>query len=164
MFDEGIRSIAIGVIHSEHNDPQNTPIQPVFAKECIGRVEIFDSFLPGIQDLDEFSHLYLIYHFHRQESIRLVTKPFLQDVDHGIYATRAPCRPNKIGLSIVELLRCEGGILHIKGVDVLNGTPLLDIKPYISKFDHVSGSRHGWYESVSEEDAQLRGKRGYRKS
>ena len=162
MINDAIHYKAIGIIHSEHIDPKKTPIQPVYAKSCLGTIEILDPYLTGLKDLEGFSHLYLIYHFHREESCHLITKPFLQDIDHGIYATRAPARPNKIGLSIVELIRCEGGILHIGGVDILDGTPLLDIKPYVARFDHISASSHGWYDTVDEETAQVRGKREYR--
>ncbi len=106
--------------------------------------------------------MYLIVHLHKVESVRLTVKPFLQDADHGIFSTRAPFRPNAIGLSVVELLSREGNVLHIDGVDILDGTPLLDIKPYTIKFDSAVSVRNGWYDEVSEEAARRRGLRGYK--
>ena len=97
----------------------------------MGRVEVFPEYAEGLRDLEGFSHVYLIYQFHRTSGTKLTVKPFLQDVERGVFATRAPCRPNPLGLSLVRLVRRDGRVLHIEGVDVLNGTPLLDIKPYI---------------------------------
>ena len=108
------------------------------------------------------SHIYLIFCFHRASSPRLVVKPFLQDVERGVFSTRAPCRPNPVGLSIVRLLGREGNTLHISSVDILDGTPLLDIKPYSTRFDCIEGTRNGWQDEVNEEDARHRGRRGYR--
>jgi len=153
----------VGVIHSEHTVAEKTPIQPVYARGCKGVVEIYPEFEDGLSDLEGFSHLYLIYHFHRAEPAQLLVKPFLQDVMRGIFSTRAPRRPNAIGLSIVELIRREGNALHLDGVDILNGTPLLDIKPYTAKFDCFQTTRNGWQDEVDEETALLRGKRGYKK-
>jgi len=151
----------IGVIHSEHQLAQNTPIQPVYATNCHGWAEIFPEFDEGLRDLEGFSRVYLIYHFHRADSVKLTVKPFLQDVERGVFATRAPSRPNPIGLSVVELLRREGTTLYLKGVDILDGTPLLDIKPYTAKFDRFDTSRNGWQDEVDEETARQRGRRGY---
>jgi len=153
----------IGVIHSEHVIPEQTPIQPVYARGCKGQVEVYPEFEQGLSDLEGFSHLYLIYHFHRAESTQLLVKPFLQDVLRGIFSTRAPRRPNAIGLSIVELVRQEGNVLYLDGVDILDGTPLLDIKPYTAKFDFFQTTCNGWQDEVDEETAQQRGKRGYKK-
>ncbi len=152
----------IGVIHSEHSISQKTPIQPIYAKGCQGRAEIFPEFAEGLRDLDGFSHIYLLYHFHRTESAQLLVKPFLQDVEHGIFATRAPYRPNAIGLSVVELIRREDNVLYLEGMDILDGTPLLDIKPYTAKFDRFETSRNGWQDEVDEEAARDRGRRDYR--
>jgi tRNA (adenine37-N6)-methyltransferase len=151
----------IGVIHSEHAIAEETPIQAAYAKGCRGRAEIFPEYEEGLRDLDGFSHIYLIYHFHLSESVKLIVKPFLQDVERGVFATRAPSRPNMIGLSIVELIRREGKVLYLDGVDILDGTPLLDIKPYIARFDCVQTLRNGWQDEVDEETARKRGKRGY---
>jgi tRNA-Thr(GGU) m(6)t(6)A37 methyltransferase TsaA len=152
---------SIGVIHSEHTIAEKTPIQPVYAKGCMGYVELWPEFAEGLKDLEGFSHIYLVYHFHQCRQIKLTVKPFLQDVDRGIFSTRQPYRPNAIGLSVVELLRVEGNILHLDGMDILDGTPLLDIKPYTAKFDLHNVKKNGWQDEVDEPTAQKRGKRGY---
>jgi tRNA (adenine37-N6)-methyltransferase len=152
----------IGVVHSEHVVDNQTPAQPVYAKGCTGRAEVFPEFAEGLRDIEGFSHIYLLYHFHRADEARLVVKPFLQDAEHGVFATRVPCRPNAIGLSVVELTRREDNVLYLEGVDILDGTPLLDIKPYTAKFDRFDTKRNGWQDSVDEETAQRRGRRGYR--
>ena len=151
---------AIGVIRSGHAVTDQTPIQPVYARGCQGEVEIFPEFAEGLRDLDGFSHIYLVYHFHRSGPAKLVVKPFLQDVDRGVFATRAPCRPNPIGLSIVELSCREGNVLHVNNVDILDGTPLLDIKPYTARFDQIRTARNGWQDTVDEGEARRRGRRG----
>ena len=125
----------IGIIRSEHTNAEKTPIQPVYAKGCKGQVEVFPEFSEWLRDLNGFSHIYLLYDFHQSQTAKLIVKPFLQDVEHGVFATRAPCPPNAIGLSVVEFEKIEGRILHVNGVDILDGTPLLDIKPYTQKFD-----------------------------
>ncbi len=152
----------IGIIRSTHTDPERTPIQSVYAQGCTGRVEVLPEYAEGLKDLDGFSHIILIYHFHRSGLARLTVQPFLQDVERGVFSTRAPCRPNPIGLSIVELVRREGATLHLDGVDILDGTPLLDIKPYVGRFDRIEGTRDGWHHEVNEASAQSRGRRGYR--
>ena len=152
----------IGIIHSEHTIAEETPIQPVYAKGCKGYVELYPEFVDGLRDLSGFSHIYLIYHFHKSREVKLIVKPFLQDVDRGIFSTRAPFRPNPIGLSVVELLGIEGNILHLDGVDILDGTPLLDIKPYTAKFDLRNVTKNGWQDEVDHETAEKRGKRGHR--
>ncbi len=162
-MSEDIVFAPIGVIHSEHTKPSDTPIQPVYAQGCSGRVEILPQYAEGLRDLEGFSHNYLIYQLHKAGPVRLSVKPFLQDVEHGVFATRAPCRPNPIGLSIVRLLRREGAMLHIDGVDVLDGTPLLDIKPYSARFDRIETTRNGWQDEVDEPTARQRGLRGYRR-
>jgi tRNA-Thr(GGU) m(6)t(6)A37 methyltransferase TsaA len=151
----------IGVIRSGHVAAEETPIQPVYAKGCKGQAEVFPEFASGLRDLDGFSHLFLLYHFHLAGPAKLLVRPFLQDVERGIFATRAPCRPNAVGLSIVELVRREGNVLHLDGVDILDGTPLLDIKPYTAKFDRIKTTRNGWGDEVDDETARQRGKRGY---
>ncbi len=153
----------IGIVRSSHQEAEATPIQPVFAGECTGEIEVFPEFAAGLRDLEGFSHIYVLYHFHRAGQMRLLTKPFLQDVDRGIFATRAPCRPNPIGLSILTLLRVEGRILYVSGVDILDGTPVLDVKPYTARFDCISTSRNGWQDDVDDATAEHRGKRNFRK-
>lgn len=151
----------IGTIRSGHREAEATPIQPVYAAECLGRAELLPEFAAGLADIEGFSHLYLIYQLHRAPPARLRVKPFLQDQEHGIFATRAPCRPNPIGMSLVRLLRREGSILHLAGIDILDGTPLLDIKPYSTRYDAVESPRGGWTDAVPEAEARLLGRRGY---
>lgn len=160
----GIRFNPIGLIRSEHLRPEETPIQPGFAAGCRGRVELDERFAAGLADLDGFSHVYLIYHLDRADSPRLRVRPYLQDVEHGVFATRAPCRPNPIGLSLVRLVAIDGPVLHLDGVDVLDGTPLLDLKPYAPRFDAVDNPRGGWTEDVDDATAHARGRRGHRGS
>lgn len=162
MTEEQIILAPIGVIHSEHTVPEKTPIQPVYAPECTGTVEVFNEYAEGLDDLEGFSHIYLLYHLNRAGKVRLKVKPFLQDVERGIFATRAPCRPNSIGISIVRLVKRQKNILHVEGIDVLDGTPLLDIKPYATRFDCIQTDRNGWHDEVSEADAQQRGKRNFK--
>jgi tRNA-Thr(GGU) m(6)t(6)A37 methyltransferase TsaA len=164
VTDSTVTYRPIGVIRSPHTDPVRTPIQPVFAKGCRGRAEISPEYADGLDGLEGFSHIYLIFHLHLAGSAQLRVKPFLQDITQGVFATRAPCRPNAVGLSIVELVRREGSILHLDGVDILDGTPLLDIKPYTARFDRIEGTRNGWQDSVDDETAQMRGKRQFPES
>lgn len=154
---------SIGIIHSEHKQAEKTPIQPAYAKGCKGCVELCPEFAEGLKDLEGFSHIYLIYHFHQCRQVKLIVKPFLQDIDRGIFSTRAPFRPNPIGLSVVELKKIEVNILYIDGVDILDGTPLLDIKPYTAKFDLHDVKCNGWQDEVGEETAHRRGRRDYQK-
>jgi tRNA-Thr(GGU) m(6)t(6)A37 methyltransferase TsaA len=162
MRETAITYRPIGVIRTEHSVVEETPIQPAYAKGCKGRVEVFPEFAPGLRDVEGFSHIYLIYHLHKAGAAKLMVKPFLQDIERGVFATRAPCRPNAVGLSIVELVRREGNVLHLDGVDILDGTPLLDIKPYSAKFDRLETARSGWQDEVEEEAARQRGRRGYK--
>jgi tRNA (adenine37-N6)-methyltransferase len=134
----------IGIIHTQFKTKEQCPIQPVYSAGSIGKVEVFKEFEQGLKDIEGFSHIYLIYQFDRSGEIELVRPTFLDDEPHGIYASRHPCRPNGIGLSIVRLLKREGNILTIEGADMLDGTPLLDIKPYIPKFDAISSASEGW--------------------
>jgi len=134
----------IGVVRSPYKEIQGMPIQAKGAEGVPGRVELDAELEGGLKDLQGFSHIILIYHFHRSEGYSLEVKPFLDDRYHGVFATRAPRRPNPIGISIVRLLKVEGHILHIEDVDVLDGTPLLDIKPYIPEFDARETDRIGW--------------------
>ncbi len=161
MTDYRIDCKPIGIIHSEHTIAEKTPIQPVYAKGCKGQVEVFPEYARGLRDLDDFSHIYLIYHFHQSPQVKLIVKPFLQDVERGVFATRSPCRPNALGLSVVELVGVDGNILYLDNVDILDGTPLLDIKPYTAKFDLNYVKKNGWQDEVDEHTAQKRGKRGY---
>ncbi len=141
---------SIGVIHSPFADKEQTPIQSA-RSQAIGQVEVYPEFVDGLQDTEGFSHLILLYAFHQSEGYLLHVKPFLDDQLRGLFATRHPCRPNPIGLSIVRLTTRHGNVLEIEGVDVLDGTPLLDIKPYVPDFDVRDNTRVGWYETRSEE-------------
>lgn len=135
---------SIGVIHSPFKVISGMPIQPSSAGGVQGWVEVFEPFIAGLKDLEGFSHLILLYHFHRVQAFNLVVTPFLDTQPHGVFSTRAPTRPNPIGLSVVELMRIEADKLHIANVDILDGTPLLDIKPYIPAFDQQEDVRVGW--------------------
>lgn len=151
----------IGYIRSEHQCAEATPIQPVFASDCRGRVEILPEYTEGLVDIESFSHVMLIYWLHKAKVGPLLVMPFLQDVKHGVFATRTPGRPNPIGLSIVRLIHREGSILHLQGVDILDGTPVLDIKPYSSIFDCFPDARNGWQEGIEKATLEKRGRRGY---
>lgn len=139
---------AIGIIHSPFSEKEDTPIQGSFS-DARGTVEIFPEYAAGLKDIEGFSHLYLIYHFDRAVEHCLIQKPFLDKAEHGIFATRHFSRPNHIGLSIVDLLSVRDNVLDIGRVDVLDGTPLLDIKPLVRQFDFRDGVRCGW---VDEKD------------
>ncbi len=136
----------IGIIHSPFEDIAGIPIQPTGASGVRGTVDVFPEFAAGLKDLGGFSHVILLYHFHRVQGMKLTVVPFMDDVPRGVFATRAPKRPNPIGLSIVRLVSVEGSTLHIENVDVLDGTPLLDIKPYVPEFDQHAVDRVGWLE------------------
>lgn len=136
----------IGIIHSPHREPKGTPIQPRGAAGITGTVEIFRPYVEGLQDLEGFSHIILLYHLHLSQPAKLKVKPFLDQKLRGVFATRAPARPNPIGLSIVKLLSVEDHLLHIQEVDIIDGTPLLDIKPYLPDFDSPVVEKQGWLE------------------
>ena len=134
----------IGIIHSPHTSKDSCPIQPVYAAEAVGRIEVFKEYEAGLKDIETFSHIYLLYLFDRAGEVEMVRATFLDDETRGIYASRHPCRPNGIGMSIVKLVGRENNVLMVTGVDMLDGTPLLDIKPYIPKFDHIASASEGW--------------------
>ena len=140
----------IGIIHSPFEGIEDVPIQPTAAAGICGTVELFAEFAAGLKDLGGFSHIILLYQFHRVTQVKLTVIPFLDREPRGVFATRAPSRPNPIGLSIVRLLGIEGNVLQIENVDIVDGTPLLDIKPYVPEFDHHEVQRTGWLENASE--------------
>jgi tRNA-Thr(GGU) m(6)t(6)A37 methyltransferase TsaA len=140
----------IGVIHSPFTDKKQTPIQPS-RSQAVGQVEVYPEFAEDLQDIEGLSHVILLYVFHCSSGYTLRVKLFLDDALHGLFATRYPCRPNPIGLSIVQPLARRDNVLEIEGVDVLDGTPLLDIKPYVPDFDVRQDTRVGWYETRSKE-------------
>jgi tRNA-Thr(GGU) m(6)t(6)A37 methyltransferase TsaA len=149
----------IGVLRTPFTEPARTPIQPVYAAGVAGRAELLPEYAEGLDDLDGFSHVWLLYVFHRAGAPRLRVKPYLQDVERGVFATRAPCRPNPTGLSLVRLVGRDGCVLHVEDVDMLDGSPLLDVKPFIPRFDVHEGARAGWQNEVDDETARRRGAR-----
>jgi len=149
-----IRYRAIGVIHSPHKQIEGTPIQPSAAEGVPGRIELEPQYVDGLRDLAGFSHLILLYHLDRAREPRLLVTPFLDSQPRGVFATRAPSRPNPIGLSVVKLVGVEGNLLHVENVDILDGTPLLDIKPYAPPLDNVDDLRLGWLEEHVEHARQ----------
>ena len=147
--DMSIKVTPIGTIRSSLTKAEGSPIQPVFAEASEGVVEVYEPYREGLKDLDGFERIWLIYWFDRAREPRLTVKPYLDSTERGLFATRAPCRPNPIGLSAVRLLRIEGGCIHVSNLDVLDGTPLLDIKPYVSRFDCYKVKRNGWIDNAS---------------
>jgi tRNA (adenine37-N6)-methyltransferase len=152
----------IGFIRSEHQRANRTPIQPAFCPESAGRVEVLPQFTEGLTDIEGFSHIILLYWLHKATPAKMMAKPFLDDKVHGIFATRFPARPNPIGLSLVRLLRRENNVLHICGVDILDKTPVLDIKPYYSRYDSCTGARDGWLRNIDPKTVKIRGIRGFK--
>lgn len=138
----------IGIIHSPYKQVTGTPIQAAFSDDGEGTIEIFPRFKKGLKDLEGFSHIILIYHFHKSEGYSLLCRPFLDDVERGLFATRAPRRPNPIGLSIVRLKEIKDNILSVSSLDMLDGTPLIDIKPYIPRFDSLETLKAGWFDKA----------------
>ena len=152
----------IGIIHTPFKNAVGTPIQPKAGKGKKGTVEIFSEFKEGLIDLAGFSHIILISHFHLAKDYKLKVTPFMDDEEHGVFATRAPSRPNPIGISVVRLNRIENNILYIHDVDIIDGTPLLDIKPYVPDFDSKENIKIGWLEkrviqlSTTKDDGRFR--------
>ena len=144
----------IGIIHTPFKEPMGMPIQPVFAGETEGTVEVLPQYAEGLRDLEGFERIWLIFWLHKAPPGPLRVIPFRDTTERGVFATRAPCRPNAIGLSCVRLLSIAGNVLTIGGVDILDGTPLLDIKPYVPKFDAFPSSRAGWFERGGDERIQ----------
>lgn len=151
----------IGVIYSPFKEPKGTPIQPAGAMGISGTVEVFPEYAEGLKDIEGFSHIILICHFHLSRGWSLEVKPFMDDQLHGVFTTRAPARPNPIGISTVRLVRVEENILHIQDIDIVDGTPLLDIKPYVPEFDMRDVEKTGWLEqnlhklSTSKDDERF---------
>jgi len=150
MDPQSVTYTPIGIIHSPFKDPVGMPIQPSGARGIRGTVEIFPPYREGLRDLEGFSHVILLYHFHRSPPGRLIVRPYLDIVDRGVFATRAPARPNPIGISTVRLLGIREGILTVEDVDILDGTPLLDVKPYVPAFDAYCDATAGWLGGTEE--------------
>jgi len=138
----------IGIIRSPFAESEGMPIQPPGATGIKGTVEVFEKYRPGLKDLDGFSHIILIYAFHKAKGFKLKVMPFMDSKHRGLFATRAPARPNPIGLSVVKLNKINDGVLHVENIDILDGTPLLDIKPYVPEFDEQTQIRTGWLEKA----------------
>jgi tRNA-Thr(GGU) m(6)t(6)A37 methyltransferase TsaA len=136
----------IGTVHSPFKKPEGTPIQPAAGKDIRGSVEIFPEYVKGLKDLEGFSHILLLCYFHLAKKPRLLGRPYMDDEERGIFAIRGPSRPNPIGLSTVRLEKIEGNMLYIRDLDIIDGTPLLDIKPYVPDFDSKQDVRFGWLE------------------
>jgi tRNA-Thr(GGU) m(6)t(6)A37 methyltransferase TsaA len=156
-----IRYKPIGIIHSPFKEPRGTPIQPASAKGIKGTVEIFPEYVNGLKDIEGFSHIILLYHFHLSKTVSLISKPFMDNTPHGIFAIRGPSRPNPIGVSIVRLLNVNNNILAIQDLDIVDGTPLLDVKPYVPEFDKTEVIRIGWLKgkinrlSITKDDGRF---------
>jgi len=152
----------IGIIHSPFSEPKGTPIQPSAATGVEGTVEVFPEYAGGLKDLDGFSHVILLYHFHLSRQPSLEVKPYMDEQRHGVFATRAPSRPNPIGISVVRLFKIEGNVLHVRNIDIVDKTPLLDIKPYVPDFDVRDVEKTGWLENnvhklkTSKDDGRFR--------
>jgi tRNA (adenine37-N6)-methyltransferase len=142
---DSVRFRPIGVIRTPFAEPVGTPIQATAALGTAGHIDLDPSLEAGLRDLDGFSHLILLYHLHRAGAVKLTVIPFLDDREHGLFATRAPARPNPIGLSVVRLVRVDAVRLDIEDVDIIDGTPLLDLKPYVPAFDVRDDAQVGWY-------------------
>ena len=146
-----ITYLPIGIIHSPFDNLKGMPIQPTSESSAEGSLEIYPEFAEGLKDLEGFSHIYLIYHLHKVPQSKLKVTPFLDDTPRGIFATRAPAHPNPIGLSLVKVLRVEENFVYVDGIDILNETPLLDIKPYIPEFEDTQNVRTGWMRKSKDE-------------
>ena len=140
----------IGIIHTPYKEPKGIPIQGKFKKGVRGTVRLFPEYQAGLKDIEGFSHVILIYYFDRSKEKRLTSRPFLEDETHGIFAIRSPHRPNHIGFSIVKLEKVEKNMITFSEVDMLDGTPLLDIKPYVLHFDSREDVKNGWLEKHFE--------------
>jgi len=152
----------IGIAHSPFTTLEDMPIQPAGAAGVAGTVEVLPEYAEGLQDVNGFSHIILIYHFHRSKGFKLRVVPFLDSEARGVFATRAPSRPNPIGLSVVKLVKITGRILHIENIDLLDKTPILDIKPYVPLFDHQTTFRLGWLEKASNNAVHTKADRRFK--
>ena len=155
---DAIQYKPIGIIHTPFKETAGMPIQPLWARGVKGTVEVYADYADGLVDLDGFSHIILIYHFHLSKNYSLRVKPYLDDRRRGVFATRAPRRPNQIGITVVRLERIDGTTLHVQNIDVVDGTPLLDIKPFVPAFNFADDVRIGWLEKrLKEAENQDRG-------
>ena len=162
MIMKEIRYVPIGIIHSPFKDIKGMPIQPTGARGIAGTIEIDSEYVNGLKDIEGFSNIILIYHFHLSKGYSLEVIPFMDDRLHGVFSTRAPRRPNPIGLSVVRLVRVEGATLHIEDVDIADGTPLLDIKPYVPEFDVRKVERIGWLSKKADKALEVKADERFR--
>ncbi len=139
-----IEYTSIGTLYSSHKNIADMPIQPSGAAGVTGIISLETQYIEGLKDLEGFSHIYVLYHFHQAREAQLTVTPFMDSSSHGIFATRAPRRPNPIGLSVLKLNNIVGNLLQVENVDILNGTPVLDVKPYVPDFDHMQVEKTGW--------------------
>ncbi len=140
----------IGVVRTPFTTAEGTPIQPAFAQGVEGVVELFDEYAQALADIEGFERLWLVYWLDRAAAFRPRVVPYRDRVERGLFATRAPARPNPLGLSVVRLLEQRDGVLRVSDLDILDGTPLLDIKPYVPAFDAVCASKAGWFDATAE--------------
>lgn len=135
----------IGILRTPFATKEATPIQGAFAPDATGTVEVFSEYAAGLDDIDGFSHLILLYVLDRASGVELRPVPFLDDQSHGVFATRNPRRPNRLGLTVVRLDRRESNLLHVRNVDMLDHTPVIDVKPYVRRFDSFPDASEGWF-------------------
>lgn len=153
---ETIEFTPIGVIRTPFATLDDMPIQPTGAQGVAGEIRLREEFAEGLHDLDGYSHIHLIYHLHGSSGYALKVLPFMDNVERGLFSTRAPRRPNPVGLSVVRLESIDGAVLRVRDIDVLDGTPLLDLKPYVARFDAPPADRFGWMERNADKAETLR--------
>jgi len=146
---------SIGVVHSPYKTVENMPIQSSASKDVEAEIEVFDKYKEGLSDLEGFSHIYVIFFLNMVKEPKLKVVPFLDTVERGIFATRSPARPNPVGLSLVELISVNDNIIKIRGVDMLDGSPVIDIKPYVPDFEKSENVRKGWFEGKSHKAEEI---------
>ena len=144
----------IGKISTPYTSIENMPIQSIGAKEQTGVVEVYPEYVDGLVDLEDFSHIILLYYFHQQKGYSLTVKPFMDDCEHGVFATRSPKRPAAIGLSTVKIIKIENNKIYFEGADMLDGTPLIDIKPFFRTFDNRPDAVSGWLDTKNEKEVK----------
>jgi len=150
MSSQNITFRPIGIIHTPFDGSEKIPRQGRFSDDATGYAEIFDEFAEGLKDLDTFTHAHLIFYFHlKKESLKLIQYPKGKDIPRGVFAIRSPLRPNKIGTTIVKIISITDNVIHFEGADMIDGTPLLDIKPYVADIDCYPDAGKGWFESES---------------